>query len=245
MHSYCFNRKQEGGMKVKNKKVMQIVIVLLAVIFLATAVQAGVHKPKRWWRNPFGSLWNAVSDLQNQINQTQAVNVATQSLQGPQGPPGPKGPKGDRGDIGPMGPEGKPGRSYALICPGCDFAETTEFAGFDFNEARLMNSNFENADLNHAQFTGAYLKNAWFKKTDLKGTIWTDADLRMAKMYSANLCGADLSTATLDGIVWFYNLSGYNETVCPDGSCASNNGGTCEGHLEPMLSLEGCPAVCP
>lgn len=235
-------------MKVRNKKVVQIVIVLLAVVFLATTVQAGVHKPRRWWRNPFGSLWNAVSDLQNQINQTQAVKATTQSVKGPEGPPGPqgpKGPKGDRGDIGPRGPEGPSNKPSSLICPGCDFSETTEFVGYDFTEARLMNSDFENADLNLAKFTGARLKNGWFKKTDLRGTTWTDADLRMAKMYSANLCGADLTTATLDGIVWFYDMSGYDETVCPDGSCASHNGGTCEGHLEPMLNIEGCPEVCP
>jgi hypothetical protein len=229
----------------KHKKVVQVLIVFLAVVFFATAVQAGVHKPKRWWRNPFGSLWNAVSNLQSQINQVQAVKAAPQSMRGPQGPPGPKGPKGDRGDIGPMGPEGPSGQPSSLICPGCDFGETTEFVGYDFTEARLMNSNFENAELNLAHFTGARLKNAWFKKTDLRGTIWTDADLTKAKMYSANLCGADLKTATLDGIEWYYDLSGYNETVCPDGSCASQNGGTCEGHLEPVLNLEVCPDMCP
>jgi uncharacterized protein YjbI with pentapeptide repeats len=144
-----------------------------------------------------------------------------------------------------MGPEGPSGQSSSLICPGCDFSATTEFVGYDFTKARLMNATFDYADLNLAQFAGARVKNAWFKETDLRGTIWTDADLTKAKMYSANLCGADLSTATLDGIEWWYNLSGYNETVCPDGSCASHNGGTCEGHLEPMLDLEGCPAVCP
>ena len=229
----------------KNKKVMQILIVLLAVVFSATFVQAGVHKPKNWWRNPFNSLWNAVGSLQNQINQTQAVKATTQSMRGPQGPPGPQGPKGDRGDIGPMGPEGKAGRSSALICPGCDFGETTEFAGFDFNEARLMNADFESADLNFAQFTGAHLKNAWFKKANLKGTNWVDADLTMAKMYSANLCGADLRAATLEDIVWFYGSSTFNETVCPDGSCASHNGGTCAGHLEPILNIEECPNECP
>lgn len=231
-------------MKVRNKKVLQILIVILAVVFLATVVQAGVHKPKRWWRNPFGSLWNAVGDLQNQINQTKAVKATTQSMRGPQGPAGPKGPKGDRGDRGPMGPEGPSGQSSSLICPGCDFSATTEFVGYDFTKARLMNATFDYADLNLAQFAGARVKNAWFKETDLRGTIWTDADLTKAKMYSANLCGADLSTATLDGIEWWYNLSGYNETVCPDGSCASHNGGTCEGHLEPILNLEECPDLC-
>ena len=229
----------------KNNRAMQILIVLLTVVFFATAVQAGVHKPKNWWRNPFGSLWNAVSSLQNQINQTKSVKATAQSLRGQQGPPGPQGPKGDRGDNGPMGPEGKPGRSSALICPGCDFSETAEFVGYDFTEARLMNSDFQNADLNFARFTGARLKNAWFKKANLKGTIWTNADLTKSEMYSANLCGADLRMATLDDIVWFYNSSGFNETVCPDGSCASYNGGTCAGHLEPVLNLEECPNVCP
>ena len=108
-----------------------------------------------------------------------------------------------------------------------------------------MNANFENADLNIAQFTRARLKNAWFKKTDLRGTNWIDADLTKAKMYSAHLCGADLSTAHSTVLNGIYNMSGYNETVCPDGSCASQNGGTCAGHLEPMLNLEECPNVCP
>lgn len=48
---------------------------------------------------PFKAIWQAIQNLQNQINNLSAVP-------GPQGPPGVAGPMGPQGPIGPTGPQG-------------------------------------------------------------------------------------------------------------------------------------------
>ena len=88
---------------------IKIILVILCCFCLIcnTAYAADVKKPSRWWRNPFGYLWNAVINLQKQINEMEELATGPQ---GPQGEPGPQGPQGEQGLQGPQGEPGPAGQ---------------------------------------------------------------------------------------------------------------------------------------
>jgi phospholipase C len=78
------------------------------------------------------------------------------------------------------------------------------------------------------------LRNATIHGESLKGADLEGAELMNADLHGANLIGADLANANLTGAT----LQGANtnkviwsNTVCPDGSNSSSDGGTCQGHL--------------
>ena len=52
----------------KNKKPMQVLVALLAVVFLATAVQASENNHKHSWYNPFAGIWKKIGDLNGDVN---------------------------------------------------------------------------------------------------------------------------------------------------------------------------------
>ena len=70
--------------------------------------------------------------------------------------------------------------------------------------------------------------------TSLHGKNLTGADLTNASLQGVNLEGANLTNADLQGA----NLQGVNtnkviwsNTICPDGTNSTSDGGTCAGHL--------------
>jgi hypothetical protein len=97
-----------------NKTLKIIFALCLCLCLLCNATYAAdVKQPKNWWKNPFGYLWNAVLNLQNQINDMKELATGPQGPQGepgPQGPPGEKGLQGPQGAQGPAGPAGQDGR---------------------------------------------------------------------------------------------------------------------------------------
>jgi hypothetical protein len=220
----------------KKKKVITILIVLTALVFLATTAHAKVDKPGRWWRNPFSSLWHAVVDLQNQIDRM------NDGLQGPAGPPGekgepgPPGPKGDagakgpKGDNGPQGPKGEPGPEgpqgppARLLCGFCTFDNSEVFVGGKYPNAYLSLSSFMGADMRGVDLSGAKLDGTNFTSADLEGADLSYADLTATRMWGANLEGANLKGADLTGVFWDIRNANYNliygKTVCPDGTFA-------------------------
>ena len=90
----------------KNKKPMQVLVVLLAVMFLETAVQAREKNYKHSWYNPFAGIWKKIGDLNGNVkNMDRKINQMNRKIAKFQanGMAGPPGPKGDKGDPGPAG----------------------------------------------------------------------------------------------------------------------------------------------
>jgi YVTN family beta-propeller protein len=112
--------------------------------------------------------------------------------------------------------------------------KSTDLAGANLAKANLSGANLTGADLKDANLTGADLAGANLKDSNLSGATLTgtvltganlkDADLSGANLTSANLTGANLKTATLTGVTWA-------NTVCPDGTNSTSDGGTCTGHI--------------
>jgi hypothetical protein len=231
---------------------MQVMVVLLAVMFLATSVQASEKNYKHSWYNPFAGIWKKIDDLNGLVRKMDyKIKRMDQKIEKLKvsGIAGPPGPKGDKGDMGPKGPQGPPGTASRFICPGCNFSTVTsefnmmskdvsgngcegEWARYDFSGAYLDWSDFSNACLNQTNFSGAKLRNAYFA-----GAILTEADLTNANLTGANLGGANLLGAIsndatiLDDTVWI-DWRGTPAT-CPDGYIINKEVpfDTCEGHF--------------
>jgi len=98
----------------------------------------------------------------------------------------------------------------------------------------LTGASLHGRDLEGANLSGAEMSNADVQGVNLKGAFLAYVDLAGASLQGANLDGADLSNANLQGA----RLRGANtnkviwsNTICPDGSNSSADGGTCKGHL--------------
>ena len=85
------------------KKTNLLIFLFLIIILSTTLISAEVEKPDKWWRNPFQKIWDAILDLQEQINNIQLIP-------GPQGKPGPQGPQGEKGIQGGKGEQGEQGQ---------------------------------------------------------------------------------------------------------------------------------------
>jgi hypothetical protein len=195
------------------KKTLIIFIVLLAVVFLATSVQARGHR--RWWTSPFTLLWQAVGNLQTQIDSLEGA-VGPEGPPGPQGPAGPAGPAGADGAQGPKGDKGDPGDpapAVMILCPRCDFYGAT-LAEKNLSGAYLAGAYMYYADLTNTDLSGA----------DLSGAFLYGAVLVNTNFVGANLAGADFTSADLSGCIW-------GSTICPDGTNTDENGGSCMNHL--------------
>lgn len=90
-------------------KMFNTLVILFLAIALITPASAVISKPEKVHWNPFDfknngqpfdSIWNAITDLQNQI-----ANMS-EGLQGPVGPQGETGPVGPQGLVGPQGETG-------------------------------------------------------------------------------------------------------------------------------------------
>ncbi|MGO9198588.1 MAG: pentapeptide repeat-containing protein [Acidimicrobiales bacterium] len=104
----------------------------------------------------------------------------------------------------------------------------------NLSDAGLVAANLSHAEGADANLTGAVLSDATLKNATLKRANLKRAYLFGANLKRANLTRSDLTRATLTGA----NLKGsdlkgvtWNDTVCPDGTNSSKDGGTCKGHL--------------
>ena len=94
-------------------------------------------------------------------------------------------------------------------------------AGVDLAGSNISGGNFANADLSNANLSG--VRESGYT-TDLSGANLTGANLSGADLTNVNLTGANLTGVNLTGINW-------NNTTCPDGTNATNDGGTCVNNL--------------
>ena len=85
------------------KNIFQIVIVFITVLVLSTTVMARGKKHYRRWWNPFSSLWSAIHELQEGMED---VKLGQQNAPVPQGF---STASVSEGEAGPM------------VCPGCLF----------------------------------------------------------------------------------------------------------------------------
>lgn len=245
----------------KNKRPMQVLVVLLALMFLATAVQASEKNYKHSWYNPFAGIWKKIGDLNwNVKRMDRKINRMDRKIEklqvsGIAGPPGPKGEKGDPGPAGPPGPQGADSTQARFICPGCDFSYSEEWASQSMDMRMALRSVNAEDEVNKDLFVGAYLANTYFEHGDFSGTNFSGAilhhcnfsdskfinanfsntNLKGAKFGGANLTGADFSGANIDGVVWWesWMTNYYSPTICPDGTLVTTTvGNTCANNLE-------------
>lgn len=245
-----------------NKKMMQVLVLLLSLTFIPTVVYAkssGSDSKKysnSWWHMPFYQVKKAtqkINDLQEQISkiqkkshhlerkdeqlQNQLANLA-------------KTLKELKEQIDISKSQGFADIDYGIddkkeriICPGCRFQESKEFENFDFSNGFLQYAYFDRAYLNGADFDSAKLKKATFYKAQLQGANMLNADLNNAYLWSTNLCGTALpeDSSLREGITWYRDTDGYRDTICPDNTWARDNGFTCEGeHLIPIKDIINC-----
>ncbi len=98
--------------------------LLVSICMVSLFTVAGTYAGSDIKGQPFQALWDAIADLQadlqQQIDDLELIPgpvgpqgppgpVGPEGPEGPQGPPGPEGPQGPPGPAGPMGPEGPPG----------------------------------------------------------------------------------------------------------------------------------------
>ena len=89
--------------------------------------------------------------------------------------------------------------------------------------------NFALAAMDGAQMVSMDLAQASFAGTSLVGASFSGSDLTDANFAGANLYQATMRSTQRNGINWGSDGEGW--AVCPDGSSAADNDGTCEGHL--------------
>lgn len=89
--------------------------------------------------------------------------------------------------------------------------------------------NFALAAMDGAQMVSMNLAQASFAGTSLVGASFSGSDLTDANFAGANLYKATMRSTQRGGINWGSDGEGW--AVCPDGSSAADNKGTCEGHL--------------
>jgi hypothetical protein len=235
---------------------MQVLVVLLAVMFLTTAVQASEKNYKHSWYNPFAGIWKKISDLNGDVyKMDRKINRMDRKIEKLKvgGIAGPPGPKGDKGDPGPAGPQGPSGTASRFICPGCDFSYSEEWANHTtemrislssadateednkdlFAGAYLANTYFEHGDFSGTNFSGAILHHCSFADSNFINANFTNTNLKGAKFGGANLDGADFSGANIEDVMWWetWMTDIYKPTICPDGAIVTDVGNTCANNL--------------
>ena len=127
-------------------------------------------------------------------------------------------------------------------------------AGCNLKGLNLANANLSGADLvkailTNAVLTRAVLENAFLTAANLTGANLTGANLTGANLTGANLTGANLIGANLTGAnLTGANLTGANltgatwsNTVCPDGTNSSSDGGVCRATSQLTLAAPSVP----
>lgn len=116
------------------------------------------------------------------------------------------------------GRDGKRAELYGADLRGC------RLAGADLRQATLRRCNLrgtslENANLERADLSGAEMTNVTFNNANMKDARLFNADLegadlsRAKALKSAQLCGCDLSYATLPTHITFYGLEQANQSL--------------------------------
>jgi len=104
----AFDKK---GMKMRNLIAVFIIIILIAMVAApASAADVTVPSSLRQW--DVHNIWNAILNLQSQIN-TIKLKAGPTGPTGPAGATGPTGPAGATGAVGPAGPAGANGPAGA------------------------------------------------------------------------------------------------------------------------------------
>ena len=114
--------------------------------------------------------------------------------------------------------------TYANLTGANLSAAALSYAALD--HANLTGANLSSAVLSNASLTYANLTGANLAKATLTGANLTGATLTGANLTGANMSGATLQAAAVAGVAW-------SNTVCPDSTNSSKDGGTCVGHLGP------------
>jgi uncharacterized protein YjbI with pentapeptide repeats len=192
----------------KIKRLTQVLGVLMVALFFVTNVNAfsgKIHKntaQSKEWQNPFFQLELDIARLKKEIAALQN-RIDTMTSQN------------STADFDDM----KLGK-YHLILPRGYFVQSMhEFDQFDFSGAYLKQSYFIEAVLTRTNFCGANLKMSSFYNATLNEVIFSGADLNKA----------DFRGAKMTNVIWGDQECGY--AICPDGTNAAENAGTCEGHL--------------
>ncbi len=234
----------------ENKRLMQVLVILLVALLLATAVQASEKNCKHSWYNPFAGIWKAIGNIDKGVAKLDhKVNRLDRKIANLQsnGIAGPPGPKGDKGDPGPAG------KASRFICPGCNFSNSDEWANIKtdmqlsisskvteenaglFAGAYLAHSYFDYGDFSGTDFSGAVLHHSTFYRSNFNNADFTHANLKNASFSGSDLTGADFSGANMDQVIWwdpiFEKYYKWNSTICPDGTPAEELGNSCANNL--------------
>jgi hypothetical protein len=225
----------------KIKRSTQVLGVLMVALFFVTNVNAfsdKIHEnttQRKEWQNPFFQLESDISQLKTEIAALQAATNRSENnntsleeklfklesniaaLQ--------KRIETIHYRISITDTEKLKLHRYSLIIPYGWFPQSVnEFDQYDFSNAYLKGAYFKKAVLSKTNFSGSNLKFSSFNNANLNGVIFSGADLG----------GADFEGAEMTNIIWGDQENGY--AICPDGTNAAENDGTCEG--EPLLKLK-------
>ncbi len=223
----------------KNKKWGKIIILLIALVFISTAVYAksgnsnSMKYSHSWWFMPFyqmkkaakeaNALQNKISDLQRKTDRLEQkkgmieeqISTLEKELNSI------KERKIALISNGADSSAEYSRKQYSVICPYGYFAGSKEFDDYDFSWAYLKYSNFTAATLQRTNFSNANLQISSFKNSTLDGVIFSGADLS----------GSNFTGAIFTNVIWGDDTNGY--AICPDEySAAEHVGGSC---TEPLL----------
>lgn len=214
----------------------QVIGVLMAVLFFVTNVNAFSDKilkgktQTKDWQNPFFQLESDIAQLKKEIaalqtatNRSENNNTSLEEklvklesdITALQNRIDTMSSQNSTADFDDM----KHGKDYLILPRGYFVRSMHEFDQFDFSGAYLKQSYFIEALLTRTNFSGANLKMSSFYNATLNEVIFSGADLS----------GADFRGANMTNVIWGDQEYGY--AVCPDGTNAAENAGTCEGHL--------------
>ena len=87
--------------------ILAVITILISVTVFTSALN-GVSASDKPEGQPFDAIWDAISYLQNQIDNIELI-PGPPGPEGPQGPEGPIGPQGEQGPKGEIGPQGEQG----------------------------------------------------------------------------------------------------------------------------------------
>jgi hypothetical protein len=239
-------RKEVG--KMLNKKWMSILVLVFAFVFLSTAGYAKSGSSysnkysKSWWYSPFYQLKKAAKEVQalkkkilrlerktnrlekkkeNLEEQITSLDAEIKNLHERQVELNSVAPQKSIVDN-----ENKPN---PFVCPGCNFSDSTEFAGYDFSNAFLGHMTAQNADMSYANFTNAKVRFAYIWDSSLQHADFTDADFFGATL-CADFTGACFKDANLGDAVWTNDW--YGKATCPNGTTLELTGESCLEHLD-------------
>jgi len=179
-------------------KVLTKVFYLIIFISLFSGCPS-VEKIKSTQSNgqPFNEIWNAIYDLQNQVNNIQLIPgpVGPQGEVGPKGDTGDRGEQGHRGEVGPQGESGQKGDTGDIGPQGNDglsnwdedrisslessVAELRDIVMPSF-ESPAVDSNVVNFDATQGQYLG--IDNTNQSGLDIVGSLTIECWIKLRSL---------------------------------------------------------------